>query len=104
MENKPIVRKRRGSELFGVFLVIASIISLRTVLTDQIVKTAVLRTIHLPAIVFSRVNASIVVENTEVLQIHVSNTLRLYKEYRKIKCYNKMKIFSINCQSWKTAK
>ena len=33
-----------------------------------------------------------------------TNTLRLYKEYRKIKCYNKMKIFSINCQSWKTAK
>ena len=67
-------------------------------------KSAVQRTIHLPAIVFSRLNVSFVVENTEVLQIHVPNTLRLYKEYRKIKCYNKMKLFSIICQSWKTAK
>ena len=42
--------------------------------------------------------------NTKVRLTHVPNTWRLYKEYRKIKCFNKMKIFSINCQSWKTAK
>ena len=54
--------------------------------------------------VIDRVIVSTVVENTKVHLTHVPNTWRLYKEYRKIKCFNIVKLFSINCQSWKTAK
>ena len=104
MENQPFVRRKRGSELFGVFLVIPTIIFLQTVQIDPIVKTVVQRIIHLPVNVINRVTASTVVENTKVHLTHFPNTWRLYKEYRKIKCFNKMKLFSINCQSWKTAK
>ena len=75
-----------------------------TVLSKPAVKIVDHWSIHTQEIVSYKVLVQTVVGSIKAHQIYAQNTLTYYKTLEKTKCVNKMKIFSVNCQSWKTAK
>ena len=98
------MKNKKSSRLFDVFPVTVLTILLPIVLLRILVRTADRKTTSLLVIAENRVHAQIVVENIKAHLIHVLNILKFYRGYVKIRCFKKMKIFSIYCQSWKTAK
>ena len=104
MERKHTVKKKRDIELCSVFIVIALITLQLTALSKPAVKIVDHWSIHTQETVNYKVLVQIVVGNIKAHQIYAQNTLTYYKTLEKTKCVKKMKIFSVNCQSWKTAK
>ena len=74
--------------------------------TNQNVKTVDQRNTPSHVTASFLVPVQIVVETIEVHLNIVPNILKLYRKSGRTICFkfNRMKLFSINCQSWKTAK
>ena len=106
MERRHFVRKKRDTRLSDAFRVIVLTTLLLIVSTNQSVKTVDQRNIPSHASVHPLVPVETVVVTIEVHLKIVPSILKLYRNSEKIIFFKfvNMKIFSINCQSWKTAK
>ena len=94
------------SSLYVVLIAIGLVILGGTVYTSPDVEIAVLQTIQTTNVLI-RVNAQIVTANITLPQPYAQHT-KIYSNITEInyssKYYFKMKILSLNCQSWNTAK
>ena len=104
MESKLFAKKRIVSKLYAISIVISLITFLQITLIRLHVKTVDQKSTPILVNTNCRVSVQIVREITRAHQSYVLNTLKYWKESERITCVSSMKLFSINCQSWRTAK
>ena len=105
MERKHFVKKKNKRKSFVALHVIVLTILLQIVLSQTDVKIVDQRNTAQQESVHYQVSVLTVVVITKAHQNIVQIILKSCRNSGKITCFNlKMKLFSINCQSWKTAK
>lgn len=104
MESTHFAKKNVRLKCFVVSLAIVLITLVLTVLSKEGVKTVAQKVIHTQVSVGCNVIVRTAVGTIEAHQSFIQNTLKSYKEFIRTISFNTMKTFTINCQSWKTAK